>query len=149
MYQPGCKAYQQSAGNMVEDNKVILLKLYDGALRFLSIARRGIIEQKPSIRGENISKAMAIVSELDCALDMKKGGDLSNQLASLYRFIMDKLTLANSNNDLTALDKAEDILQTLKEGFEGAARSQNNSATAAPLMTENGTPRQEGVRIAY
>lgn len=134
---------------MVEDNKVILLKLYDGALRFLSIARRGIIEQKPSIRGENISKAMAIVSELDCALDMKKGGDLSNQLASLYRFIMDKLILANSNNDLTALDKAEDILQTLKEGFEGAARSQNNSATAAPLMTENGTPRQEGFRIAY
>jgi flagellar protein FliS len=148
MYQPGCKAYQQSAGNMVEDNKVILLKLYDGTLRFLSMARRGIIERKPSIRGENISKAMAIINELDCALDMKKGGDLSNQLASLYRFVMDKLTLANSKNDLTALEKAENILQTLKEGFEGAARSQKNGSSE-PLMTENGTTRQEGVRFAF
>ena len=112
MYQPGCNAYRQSAGNLVEDNKVILLKLYDGTLRFLSVARRGIIEQSPSVRGENISKAMAIVNELDCALDMKKGGDLSSQLASLYRFVMDKLTLANSKNDVAALDKAEDILKT-------------------------------------
>jgi flagellar protein FliS len=149
MYQPGCKAYRQSACNLVEDNKVILLKLYDGTLRFLSVARRGIIEKQPSVRGENISKAMAIINELDCALDMGKGGNLSNQLASLYRFVMDKLTQANSRNDLTALDQAENILNTLKEGFEGAAQSQKNSVATANLVAKNRKTQQEGVHFAY
>jgi flagellar protein FliS len=147
MYQTGCTAYRQSAGNIVEDNKLILLKLYDGTLRFLSVARRGIIEQRPSVRGENISKAMAIINELDCALDMGKGGDLSNQLASLYRFVMDKLSHANSRNDLSALDQAENILKTLKEGFEGAVMSYKNSAAA--LAPENEEKQQEGVRVAF
>jgi flagellar protein FliS len=132
---------------MVEDNKMVLLKLYDGTLRFLSVARRGIVERKPSVRGENISKAMAIINELDCALDMEKGGELSGQLASLYRFVMDKLTLANGNNDLTALEQAENILKTLKDGFEEAIRSQRCSNTA--LMAENAPHQQEGVRVAF
>jgi flagellar protein FliS len=149
MYHSGCNAYRQSAGNIVEDKGVVLIKLYDGALRFLAIARRAIAEKKPNIRGENISKVMDIISEFECALDMEKGGDLSAQLAGLYRFVMGKLTLANTKNDLMALGQAENILKTLKEGFEGAVRSQNVSATAAPLMTENGKPRQEGVRLAY
>ena len=149
MYQSGCNAYRQSAGNIVEDKGVVLIKLYDGALRFLAIARRAIAESKPNIRGENISKVMAIINELECALDMEKGGELSAQLASLYRFVMDKLTLANIKNDLMALGQAENILQTLKEGFEGAARSRNNSTGSAAMMTENRAPRQEGIRFAY
>jgi flagellar secretion chaperone FliS len=148
MYQSGCKAYRQSAGNIVEDNKVVLIKLYDGALRFLSVARRGIAERKNHVRGENISKVMAIVNELDCALDMEKGGDLSIQLASLYRFVIEKLTAANRNNDLAALGQAESILKTLKEGFEEAARNQKSSVSV-PAAAKKALPHQEGVRLAF
>jgi flagellar secretion chaperone FliS len=148
MYQSGCNVYRKSAGNIVEDNQVVLLKLYDGLLRFLSIAKRGILEKKPNIRGENISSAMAIITELDAALDMKAGGEISTQLASLYRFVMTSLTTANVKNDLTALAQAENILITLKEGFEAAVQKQKLEARVA--MAPNSAIRsREGVRVAF
>ena len=49
MYHSGCNAYRQSAGNIVEDNRVVLVKLYDGALRFLSVAKRGVAEKKAHV----------------------------------------------------------------------------------------------------
>jgi flagellar secretion chaperone FliS len=123
MYQIGCNTYRQSAGNMLEDKNVILLKLYEGAIKFLSIARRGIEANSPKIRGENISKAMAIITELDCALDMEKGGAIAVQLRSLYQFALDRLLSATMKNDMEALGQAKDVLTTLKEGFEGAVRA--------------------------
>jgi len=148
MYQSGCNVYRQSAGNIVEDNQVVLLKLYDGALRFLSLAKRGIMERKPNIRGENISKVMAIITELDCALDMKNGGNISTQLASLYHFAMKRLSAANVKNDLTALAQVETILTTLKEGFEAAVQKQKLEARAAMTSSSAVRPR-EGVRVAF
>jgi flagellar secretion chaperone FliS len=147
MYQSGCSAYRKSAVNVVEDKGVILLKLYDGTLRFLSAARRGIMENKPNVRGENISKVMAIINELDCALDMERGGELSIRLASLYRFVTEKLTAANLHNDLSALRQAEGILVTLKEGFEGAIGKQN-IRVATPLPVDSAYVPREGVRFA-
>ena len=147
MYQNGCNAYRQSAANTVEDKRVILLKLYDGALKFLANAKRGIIEQSPRIRGENISKVMAIIDELNCALDMDKGGQLAAQLGGLYQFAMDQLATANLKNDLQALGQAERILATLKEGFE-EAHHQLKSVSNTPQVMEETTPVQEGVRFA-
>ncbi len=151
MYQTGCNAYRQSAYNTVEDNRVVLVKLYDGAINFIANARRGIAENSAKIRGENISKAMAIISELDCALDMEKGGQLSMQLGSLYRYIMEQLTACNLRNDLDALDQAVSILMTLKEGFETAMNQQKNSA-AVPAASDSAPSapnrRIEGVACA-
>jgi flagellar secretion chaperone FliS len=149
MYQTGCNAYRQSAGNTVEDNRVVLLKLYDGSLKFLAHARRGIMEQSPRIRGENISKAMAVINELNCALDMEKGGQLAAQLDSLYQYVIDQLTTVNMKNDLQALDQAERILVTLKEGFDGAYQQMKRGGSAPQVMEETKpVPVQEGIRFA-
>ena len=147
MYQTGCNAYRQSAGNAVEDKRIVLLKLYDGVLRFIAQAQRGIQEGAPKIRGENISKAMAIIEELSCALDMERGGQLSAQLDGLYRYVINLLTMANVHNDISALGKASGILATLKEGFETAVREQK-MAVAAPPQAEGGARIPEGVRFA-
>jgi flagellar protein FliS len=148
MYQTECNAYRHSAGNTVEDNRVILLKLYDGALKFLAHARRGIMEKSPKTKGENISKAMAIIEELNCALDMEKGGQMADQLNSLYGYAMEQLTKVTIKNDLQALDQAVQVLATLKEGFEEAYQQLKNSRdTVQPVMDE-ARPLQEGVRFA-
>lgn len=135
MYQTGCSAYRQSAANTIEDKRVILLKLYDGALIFIKIAKRGIQDNSPRIRGENIGKTMAIISELQAALDHEKGGKISTNLDALYRFAMDRLLFASSNNDIEALNQVEKVLTTLKEGFESALKEQKRAAaaSAAPL----------------
>lgn len=147
MYQTGCNAYRQSAGNSIEDNRVVLIKLYNGAIKFIAGARRGIAESSAKIRGENISKAMAIIEELNCALDMEKGGQMAAQLNDLYRYAMDQLTKVTVQNDLQALEQAEGVLITLKEGFEGAYRQLKNGGAPQQIMEET-RPIQEGVRFA-
>jgi flagellar protein FliS len=147
MYQNGCNAYRQSAVNIVEEKPVIVIKLYGGALKFITNAKRGIAEKSPRVRGEYISKVMAIVNELNCALDMERGGKLASQLDSLYQFVMEQLSIANIKNDLKALDQAEHILEMLKEGFEGAY-DQIKRAGSTQKVVEETRPAQEGVRCA-
>lgn len=132
MYQTGCSAYRQSAANTIEDKRVILLKLYEGAIVFNNIAKRGIRDNSPKIRGENISKVMGIISELMCALDHEKGGELSARLESLYLYIMDRLLRAGRHDDLGALDEVEQVLRVLKDGFETALKEQKNTVSETP-----------------
>ena len=153
MYETGCNAYRQSAGNTLEDRRVVLLKLYDGILKFLAQARRGILEGSPKIRGESISKIMAIVTELECALDLEKGGEIASNLSSLYRFIVNCLTTASLKNDVDSLDHVKDIISALKEGFEKALQEQKNIESkknpAAPLQMMTGTgPLERGVQFS-
>jgi flagellar protein FliS len=131
MYQTGCNVYRQTAANTVEDKRMILLKLYQGALVFIRCAQRGIMDNSPQIRGENISKAMAIINELECALDHEKGGDISARLGSLYQYATQCLLHASLHNDTEALEQVKQLITTLKEGFEGAIQSQK-STTASP-----------------
>jgi flagellar protein FliS len=136
MYQTGCNAYRQSASNTLEDRRVVLLKLYDGILKFLAQARRGILENSPKIRGENISKIMAIVTELECALDHEKGGEIAANLGSLYQHIMNRLTTASIKNDVEELDHVKEIVSMLKDAFEKAYQEQKRTASSFGTKAE-------------
>lgn len=144
MLQSGFNAYKKTASTTIENKERILLMLYQGALNFVNRARKGIEENSPKMRGENISKILAIVTELDCALDKEVGGELAENLSGLYRYIMNRLTIANVKNDTGALDEVEKLLIELKEGFEGAAQKQK--ASAMPKVEEGEMPG--GLRIA-
>jgi len=113
--------------------------LYEGALIAVRIARRGIEEKNPKLRGEKISKVLAILTEFDCALDMEKGGALAENLSVLYHYMMDRLTVANVKNDTEALDEVERLLGELYKGFKGAARIQ-----ALPVHTKTAESEMTG-----
>jgi flagellar secretion chaperone FliS len=147
MYPNAFNSYQHSAVNTIENNNQMLLKLYDGAIRFVKMAKKGIEENRPFIRGEHISKVMAIITELHCALDMEKGGQIAENLDNLYRYIMNQLSVANFRNNTAALDGIENILVTLLEGFEGAVRQQQQppqrKAPETPIFHEAPHARKE------
>ncbi len=134
----GYAGYRNVIANTVENKEEILLLLYEGALAAVKIAQRGIEEKNPKLRGENISKVMAILTELDCALDREKGGDLAENLSVLYRYLMERLTVANIRNDPEELVAAGRLLGQLYEGFRGAARQETlpvYAKTAESKMT--------------
>ena len=128
----GYEAYSRAVAHTTDKRERILLMLYDGALRFVRFARVGIKEKSPRIRGENISRVLGILTELDCALDREGGGELVENLADLYRYMMDRLTHANVKNDTEALDEVERLLTELKEGFEGALQEVIEEVTVQP-----------------
>ncbi|MBW2167560.1 MAG: flagellar export chaperone FliS [Deltaproteobacteria bacterium] len=121
----------------------ILLMLYDGAMKFVRFARLGIKKKNAKIRGENISKVMAILTELDCALDREMGEELVENLSDLYHYMMDRLAIANMKNDIGALDEVEKLLRELKEGFDEAAKKESAFQPAIER-----TQMQGGVCIA-
>ncbi|MBF0101636.1 MAG: flagellar export chaperone FliS [Desulfobacterales bacterium] len=121
--------YNQAVAQVTHNKQEILLLLLNGAQKFLNFARRGIKENKPNIRGENISKIIAIFTELDCALDKKIGGEMADNLSDLYRYMVMRLTEANVKNDISKVDEVEKLLKELKEGFEHAAKTTTKKST--------------------
>lgn len=148
MYPNAFNAYHHSAANTVEDNSQMLLKLYGGAIQFVKMAKKGIEENRPNIRGENISKVMAIITELQCALDLEKGGQIAEHLEGLYRYTMNQLSFANCRNHTAALDEVEQILLTLKEGFESAAWQQQHTKAPQTPIFQDAPPAREEFRCA-
>lgn len=135
-------AYNNSMAHMTDRNDKVLLMLYDGALKYVRFARIGIEEKSPKIRGENISKVMAILTELDCALDREIGGPLAENLSRLYRYMMDRLTVANMDSEAEALDEVERLLSELKEGFEGAVKEKCTEMPVHLEVEKYGTQRR-------
>ncbi|MFA6010498.1 MAG: flagellar export chaperone FliS [Desulfobacteraceae bacterium] len=149
MVQTGHQAYRQNVGNAIISKEQLLLKLYEGSLNFLRLARRGMEEKNPRIKGENISKIIAIMTELDCALDMDAGGEIAENLSMLYQHIIFRLVESNVKNDLKGLDEVEHILSEIKEGFMQAVKltreiKETPVPVSLPLMNEH----KEGLRIA-
>jgi flagellar protein FliS len=112
----GYTAYNRIA-NTIDSKEMILVKLLDGAVRFVQAARAGLKDNNPKNKGENISRVIAIITELDCALDRDMGGDLVDNLSGLYRYILERLTLANIRDDNRILGEVEGLLTTIQEGF--------------------------------
>jgi len=148
MVQTRHHAYRQNSGNLDISNEQLLLKLYAGALNFLRLARRGIDENNFKIKGENISKVLAIITELDCSLNLDEGGEIAENLSALYQHITFKLVDANIKNDIKAIDAVAHILTTIKEGFEQAINSlrekKDTNMTLHPQIHEH----KEGLRFA-
>ena len=140
----GYAGYRNVIVNTIENKEEVLLMLYEGALIALRIARRGIEEKNPKLRGENISKVLAILTEFDCVLDKEKGGELAENMTDLYRHMMNRLGTANVKNDPEALEEVERLLSELYEGFKGAAQQ-----VAGPVYAKTAESEMtEGVSIA-
>jgi flagellar protein FliS len=97
----------------------LVVLLYDGALRFCTEARDAITHKDVAKRGRAISRAMAIVSELHCTLDMEAGGEVAQSLDKLYGFVRDRLIDASIRQDARSIDEAMRVLTTLREGWVG------------------------------
>ncbi|RJQ13374.1 MAG: flagellar export chaperone FliS [Nitrospiraceae bacterium] len=100
------------------DRVKIILMLYEGALTHLKIARQKIETGDIISKGRHFSKATSIISELSNVLDMEKGGEISTNLRGLYDFVLQRLLYANMNNDVKALEEAEKVMGTLKDGWK-------------------------------
>lgn len=98
----------------------ILILLYDGAIRFLRIAKKGIEEKNIEKAHNNLIKAQRIVSEFMLSLDMDVGGDVAKNLYSLYDYLHFRLVEANLKKDPAMVDEVLEHLRSLKKTWEEA-----------------------------
>lgn len=110
----------------------LLIMLYDGAIRFLLIAKKALDEQNLEKYNKNLIKAQHIILEFMATLDMEIGGDMAKNLYSLYEYLHYRLVQANIKKDLTMVDEVLGHLRNLKATWEEAIRiAQKEKETAS------------------
>jgi flagellar secretion chaperone FliS len=99
----------------------LVVMLYDGALRFVDVARASIERNDIEARGRAVSRALDIISELRSTLDHEKGGDIANSLERLYAYITGRLVDASVKRDARPLEEASTLLRTLRDAWAGVS----------------------------
>ncbi|MBE9531838.1 MAG: flagellar export chaperone FliS [Proteobacteria bacterium] len=113
-------ANEYQKNNVMTANGVgIVILLYEGVINFNNISRAAIEAGDVGSRGVHINKSMAIIGELNDALDMEVGGKIALNLRDLYSYMLEELMKANLNNDPAPLDTVNTLIAELKEGWEG------------------------------
>ena len=114
--------------------EIIIVKLYEGALRFIRAARAHQEAGHIAGRATSIAKALSIVNELQHSLNLERGGEIAHNLDSLYFFVTDRLLEANLRGSIAPLDVASGILSTLNEAWiEIARRPVGEAALGDPV----------------
>jgi flagellar protein FliS len=90
----------------------LILQLFEGAIQSVRFAKACIQRNDKVRKAQALSKAGAIVSELQKSLDLERGGELAVRLEILYDFMVRTIFEANLNDDVIKLD---DVVQTLSD----------------------------------
>lgn len=113
----GIQSYQENAVTTQSSENLIVM-LVDGAIRFLNKAVEELEAKNFGEKGKCIVKALAIINELDVALDMEAGGEIAKNLRSLYDFMRGHLAQANIKKDPKMIREVIKILHDLNEGWK-------------------------------
>ncbi|MFA7238593.1 MAG: flagellar export chaperone FliS [Sulfuricellaceae bacterium] len=129
------KAYAKvdvESGVLAADPHKLIAMLYQGALLAIATAKNGMMRKNIAAKGAAISKAISIIDDgLNASLDKKVGGEMAQNLSSLYDYMARRLLVANLNNDMGALDEVARLLNDLKGAWE-SIRPGAAAAAAAP-----------------
>ncbi|OLA94296.1 MAG: flagellar export chaperone FliS [Candidatus Melainabacteria bacterium LEY3_CP_29_8] len=117
----------------------ILILLYDGAIKFLNQAKIGIQNKDIELTHNNLIKAQNIISELRDTLDMEIGGELANNLYSLYNYFNRRLVQANIKKEVEPVDEVLEHLRGLRDTWKQAIikKREEDKLDAAGQKSQN------------
>jgi flagellar secretion chaperone FliS len=107
----------------------LVVMLYEGLIRFTTEARGAIERRDLAAKRTAMSRALAVLSELQSTLNMNDGGDLARSLDGLYSYMNARMLDASMQNDVAPLDETLKLAGTLREAWiEIAARDAAGTA---------------------
>ena len=118
---PYLKQYQQTQVQTASPEKLLIM-LYDGAIQFLNKAKVSIQNKNIEDSHNNIIGAQKIVTEFMNTLDMKAGGQVAENLYSLYEYLHYRLVQANIKKDEKMVEEVIGHLRDLKATWEEAIK---------------------------
>ncbi len=111
----------------------LIIMLYQGAVKFLNLAEKMIKEENYEKSNNHLIRVQTIVNELRVSLDREKGGEVAENLDSLYDYMHNRLIKANIEKDLEIIDEVRKILQELLESWKEAGKlNGKKKSDAAP-----------------
>jgi len=99
--------------------------MFEQILSHLATARGSmgrIVDNRPVndviAKGNAVAKAIGLIGQLNGTLDMERGGQVAVNLRSLYEYMMNRLTLANANNDSGVVAEVAGLIAKIKSGWD-------------------------------
>ena len=110
--------YRKYIKNAVETATplMLIIMLYDEAIKMCSLAAQDMGINKESVHNKLI-KAQKIVTELTVSLNMEAGGEVAENLKSIYVYLHMRLVEANIENNKEKADEVTRILKDLREAW--------------------------------
>ncbi len=100
----------------------LVVMLYDGTRRFLRQAATAMRAGEVERAHNALRSAEQIVAHLDGVLDHEQGGELAEQLHSIYQFCLAYLNRARMGLEADKLEQVGEMLGELRESWAEIAR---------------------------
>lgn len=110
------KQYQRTTIETASQKQLIIM-LYDGAIRFLRVAKEGIEEKDLELAHNALIRSQAIVLELLSGLNPETG-EIAEGLAALYQYFLQRLVEANKDKDQKIIDEVLSFLVDLRDVWD-------------------------------
>jgi len=121
------QAYQRAQAETASPIQLVIM-LYDGAIRFLSLAREKMDARDLEARHTYLLKAQRVIAELLSSLDREKGGEVAENLGRLYYFMLQELVEANLKDQPQPIDTVIGMLRELRSSWAEVEKQQKRSA---------------------
>lgn len=131
----GLGAYKKTSIHTASKEQILLM-LYQTAIKHCKKAIEAIDNKNIAQKGEFIGKLQDIVIELNNSLDHEIGGDVADELSSLYDYLLFSSTQANIKIDKAPLESCLEVLTTLYEGWTEAVKQLRKEKAKLKESTE-------------
>jgi len=112
----GIEAYQQQSA-VSNDPYVLVLKLYEGIIKYLSFVKHAMETGDVESKFTHINKCVAIFDELRNVLDFD-GGDVAYYLDGLYLYQIETLFTAGVDDNVNSINQVMKVVQGLIDAWK-------------------------------
>ncbi|GAB4377224.1 MAG: hypothetical protein Kow00114_41450 [Kiloniellaceae bacterium] len=117
----------------------VVVMLYDEAIASLAAAIEAMKQNQIEERCNRLNLVTEIIGTLHMSLDMENGGEISEQLSRLYRFVLAQLIGINIHSDAEKAAKMIELLTPLRDAWEEIdqrmARGDDHVAVEATVLS--------------
>jgi len=110
------RSYQNTDIATADRGKLILM-IYDHCLKWSKVAIDAINRNDVPTRTKAIFKVQDGITELLCALDFERGGEIAKNLQRLYDFYNRHLSEANLKNSAKNVEEVQTMMSSLREAW--------------------------------
>ena len=96
----------------------LIQMLLEGALDKINLAKGYMQRGEIALKGSHISWAISIIDGLRMSLDKEAGGEMAENLDSLYEYMGRRLVEANLHDDVEILNEVSSLLLEIKSAWD-------------------------------
>ena len=96
----------------------LMLMLFDGAIEAMSLTIGAIQNDNFEVRSKQNTRSITIINGMRECLDMETGGELADNLYSLYQYMTQELFRASFKNDADTIQNIQTMLKDIRESWK-------------------------------